>query len=53
MLAYFYGPIGAILLSNLLFFIMTAIRLHRARKETAFATRNQKKKKKYDMNSLI
>lgn len=44
MLAYFYGPIAVILLSNLIFFVLTAIRLHQTRLDSAFATKNQQNK---------
>ena len=46
MLAYFYGPIAVILLSNLIFFVLTAIRLHQTRLDSAFATKNQQNKQK-------
>jgi G protein-coupled receptor Mth (Methuselah protein) len=46
MMAYLYGPIAAILLSNIIFFVLTAVRLHRARMDTAFATKNRQNKQK-------
>ena len=43
---WFYGPIAIILLSNLTFFVMTAIRLRRHQRDAAFATQQQRKKKR-------
>jgi hypothetical protein len=41
---YFYGPIAAILLSNLVFFVMTTIRLQCPGKNVATSNHNRKKK---------
>merc|ERR1712136_696738 len=40
LMAYLYGPIGVIILSNIIFFILTAMQLYRASIEAAFATDN-------------
>ena len=45
-LCYLYGPIAVQLLSNVVFFTLTAVRLHVNQKDTARATRHKKKKEK-------
>ena len=45
-IAYLYGPIGAIILSNIVFFVLTATKLYQASIETAFATNNNRNKQK-------
>jgi len=46
-IAYLYGPIGAIILSNIVFFVLTATKLYQASIETAFATNNNRNKQKF------
>lgn len=45
-MAYLYGPIGIIILSNIVLFILTAVQLYRASIDTAFATNNNRNKQK-------
>ena len=45
-LAYFYGPVGVILASNVVFFVLTALRLRQAQKDSALVTRNEHNKNK-------
>ena len=46
MMVYLYGPIGIIILSNIIFFILTATQLYRASIDAAFATNNNRSKQK-------
>ena len=45
-LAYVYGPVAAILLCNIIFFVHTALRLYQGQRNRAFATSNQQDKQK-------
>ena len=47
--AYFYGPMALMLVCNLIFFIFTAIRLGKARKDCSLATKSLKKKQTYKL----
>lgn len=45
-LAYLYGPVAVLILSNIIFFVMTIVLLYRASTETAFAARSHQAKQK-------
>ena len=37
LLVYLYGPVSVLILSNIIFFVLTAVLIHRASMDTAFA----------------
>ena len=45
LMSYLYGPVAVIILSNIVFFVLTAIQLYRASVDAAFATNNHVKQK--------
>ena len=49
-LAYLYGPVAVLILSNIIFFVMTIVLLYRASTETAFAASSHQAKQKYFSN---
>lgn len=52
-LVYLYGPIAVLILSNIVFFIMTAVLLYRASIDAAFAVNSAHAKQKYDSLSVF
>ena len=47
MIAYLFGPIGVLIILNLIFFILTVNALHQASVDTALAAGKQKTKQQY------
>lgn len=45
-MAYLYGPIAALIVGNIIFFVMTAILLYRANIDAAFAVNSAHAKQK-------
>lgn len=50
-MAYLYGPIAVLILSNIVFFVMTAVLLYRASVDAAFAVNSAHAKQKYATRS--
>lgn len=46
-LAYLYGPVAVLILSNIVFFVMTIVLLYRASIDAAFAASSHHAKQKY------
>ena len=44
---YFFGPVAAILISNLIFFILTAIEIHKVRINSSTTSADERNKQKY------
>jgi len=47
LMAYVYGPVAVIIVSNIVFFVLTAVQLYRASVDVAFATNNNNAKQKF------